>query len=61
MGRAATPSGDKIAYSVPEAAAAIGVGKSTVWKLIQEKRLPIVKLGARTLIRREALEALLAA
>ena len=46
---------DKIAYSVPEAARAIGVGKSTVWKLIADKRLEVVKLGSRTLIRADVL------
>lgn len=52
---------EKIAYSVPEAAKAIGVSKSTVWKLIAEGKLTPTKLGHRTLIRREALETLLAA
>lgn len=52
---------EKLAYSVTEAAAAIGVSRSTVWKLVAEKRLPTVKLGHRTLIRRQDLESLLAA
>jgi excisionase family DNA binding protein len=48
-----------MAYSVPEAALALGVSKSSVWKLIKEGDLPAVKLGRRTLISAEALQTLL--
>lgn len=39
-----------LAYSIPGAANAIGISKSTVWKLIAEKRLTSFRLGGRTLI-----------
>lgn len=55
-----TPANDnKLAFSVLEAAASIGVGKSTIWRWIHDGRLKTVKLGGRTLIRREELVRLL--
>lgn len=36
---------------VPEIAAALGIGRSTVYELINEGRLPTLKLGRRTLTR----------
>lgn len=55
-----TPANDnKLAYGVDEAADSLGVGRSTVWRWIQEGRLKTLKLGGRTLIRREELVRLL--
>ncbi|HEY3401535.1 MAG TPA: helix-turn-helix domain-containing protein [Geothrix sp.] len=56
---APAPHSRQMAYSVPEAALALGVSKSSVWKLIKEGDLPAVKLGRRTLISAEALQTLL--
>lgn len=47
----------KLAYGVLEAAEALGVGKSTVWRLIEAGELATFRLGARRLIRRDVLEA----
>lgn len=44
----ATP--PKLAYGVVEAARALGVGKSTVWRLVAAGELTTFPLGARTLI-----------
>ena len=48
---------EKLAYSIKEAATAVGVGRTTLWKAIAEERLLAVKLGTRTLIPSDALRA----
>lgn len=48
---------EPLAYSVPDAAKAIGVSKNTVWNLLRGNELRSFKLGARTLIRAEELRA----
>lgn len=47
----------KITYSVKEAATAVGIGKTTLWKAISDGKLPAIKLGNRTLIAADALRA----
>lgn len=51
--------GDRLAYGVEDAATAMSVGKSTVWRWIQDGKLRTVKLGGRTLIPRSELLKLL--
>ncbi|WP_296166569.1 helix-turn-helix domain-containing protein [uncultured Brevundimonas sp.] len=46
-----------ISYDVPGAAAAVGISKTTVWRLIASGDLVTFKLGARTLIRADVLQA----
>lgn len=41
---------DKLMYTVKEAAAAIGVGRTTLYKALSSGTLSAVKLGNRTLI-----------
>lgn len=41
----------KLAFTIPEAVAASGISRSTLYTLIKAKQLPIVKIGQRTLIR----------
>lgn len=56
-------SGDRLgrlAYSVPEASAAIGVGKTKLYALITQGVLPSTLIGKRRLIRAADLEALIA-
>ncbi|NKY99144.1 helix-turn-helix domain-containing protein [Nocardiopsis alborubida] len=48
--------GEKVAYSVEEAAQALSLGQTTVKKLIATGRLPSVRVGRRRLIPRSALE-----
>ena len=48
-----------IAYRIPEASLATGIGRTPLYKLISGGELPIVKIGTRSLIRRIDLEALL--
>ena len=41
---------DKLAYSVHEAAAALGLSASSIWKWISLGQLRAIKIGGRTLI-----------
>jgi excisionase family DNA binding protein len=50
----------QILYDVPSAAAVCSVSVRTMWALIKDGRVPTVKIGRRTLIRRADLEALAA-
>jgi excisionase family DNA binding protein len=55
---AANDNGDKLAYSPEEAAAATGLGMTTIYKLMKEGRLKRVKIGRSTVIPRSSLAAL---
>ena len=46
----------KLSYRVPEAAAATGLGESTVWKLLDAGKLAARKDGKATLIERAELQ-----
>lgn len=48
-----------LSYGVDGAAKAIGISARGVWRLIHDGELPTFKLGARTLILTEDLQALL--
>ena len=48
---------DKLAYNVNEAAAALGVSRRTVYELVSKGDLSLFKLGGRSLIRRDTLQA----
>lgn len=49
--------GEVLSYSVDGAAKALGVSKATVWRKIAEAELETFKLGARTLIPADSLQA----
>ena len=49
----------KIAYTIKEAAAAIGLSRSTIYKLMASGELQTIRIGQRRLIRAEALSRLL--
>ena len=51
--------GDKLAYTVPEAAHALGISETTVWELLKTGTLRKIKLFGRTLIKREELQRVL--
>jgi excisionase family DNA binding protein len=51
---------DRLSYSPAEAAAVLGLSRSGVYELVRAGRIKVVKVGARTLITRTALEAFLA-
>ena len=47
---------EAIAYSVNDAARILGIGRTTLYGEIKAKRLPAIKVGRRTLIRRKDAE-----
>jgi excisionase family DNA binding protein len=49
--------GGKLALSIPEFCAAVGIGRSRTYNEIKAGRLRILKCGRRTLISREAVTA----
>lgn len=49
----------KISYTIREATAASGLGRTSIYKLIKQGELKPVKVGSRTLIRRTDLEEML--
>jgi excisionase family DNA binding protein len=49
-----------LAYRIESAAAAIGVGRSKVFRMIKDGEIPARKIGGSTVILREDLEAFLA-
>ena len=54
--RAAT---QKLAYTIPEAVAATGLSRPTLYRLRAAGKLPMCRIGARTVIRREHIEEML--
>ncbi|QIL01355.1 helix-turn-helix domain-containing protein [Sphingomonas sinipercae] len=57
-----TPAADcpeRIAYSIKEAAAVSGLGRTTIYSLIAQGELRRTKIGQRTLIPRAELERIL--
>jgi excisionase family DNA binding protein len=55
------PVSGRYAYSIPEVARAVGVGRSYIYGEIREGRLRVRKAGRRTLIYEEDLRAWLQA
>ena len=51
---------EKLSYTIHEATAVAGIGRTKLYELVNAGELPLVKIGARSLIRRADLEALLA-
>ena len=47
----------KMAYSIDEAAECTGIGRNTLRKLIEWKKLPVLKVGRKLLIRADTIEA----
>ena len=46
----------KMAYSIDEAAECTGIGRNTLRKLIEWKKLPVLKVGRKLLIRVDTIE-----
>ena len=53
------PPGSKLAYTVDEAAQAIGVSTTTVWTMIREGEVMAKKVRGRTLVPRDELQRVL--
>ena len=54
-----TPAPEKLAFTIAEACASIGIGKTSIYELIAEGRLKSILAAGRRLIRRSDLEAFL--
>jgi excisionase family DNA binding protein len=52
---------DIIASPINDAARALGVGRSTIYKLINAGQLSTIKIGRRTLIKTDSVRALVEA
>ena len=48
---------ERIVLTVPEAAAALGASKNTVYELVRTRQIPHVRIGSRIRIPKAALEA----
>jgi excisionase family DNA binding protein len=57
--RGRKPLQNKLVYSVNEAAAALGIGRTKLYEMVNAGELFAVKLGKRTLIRCADVDALL--
>lgn len=51
---------EKLMYTVKQVSEALGVGRTTVWKVVAEGKLRAIKLGNRTLLPAEHLRAWIA-
>jgi len=60
MPKLQVPLTEKRAYTVNEAAAVIGISRSSVYNLISDGRLQSVRIAGRRLFPREAIEAMIA-
>ncbi|MXO65302.1 helix-turn-helix domain-containing protein [Altericroceibacterium endophyticum] len=49
---------EKLAYSINEAAAALSLGRTSIYSMIANGRLEAFKLGRRTLIKAESIHRL---
>ncbi len=53
------PMNDQLVFGIQEAANLLGISRSSIYILIREGKLPVVKLGRRTLIPVQELKSLL--
>ena len=51
---------ERLTLTIVEAAAVLGIGRNTCYELARTGRLPILRLGKRIVVPKEALERLLA-
>jgi len=49
---------ETITVTVADARKALGIGHTTIYRLINEKKLSTVKIGRRTLVRTDSIRAL---
>ena len=54
------PTDQRLTLTIPEACQALGIGETMLRQMIREKQLPILRLGRRVLVPRQAVEALVA-
>ncbi len=52
---------DKLTYTITETSRAVGIARTTIYRLLSEGKLRGIKLGGRTLILASSLRELIAA
>ena len=60
MGPAMSKDSNALAFSIPDAAARIGISRSGLYLLIARGELPVAKIGGRSLVLDDDLRAYLA-
>lgn len=50
---------EPLVYTLEEAANALTLGRSTVWKLVRQGRLRVVRVGKRVLVPKKEIDRLL--
>ncbi len=51
---------EPLAYRIPDACTALGLGRTSIYELIQQNKLRAIKIAGRTLIDAESMRALVA-
>ena len=49
---------DRFAYRVPEACSALGIGRTSLYELVKNGELKLIRIAGRTLVPRSELERL---
>ncbi len=52
--------GERLAVSVEEAGALLGIGRTSAWQMIARGELPVLRIGKRTVVPVKALQKLVA-
>ena len=50
---------DRLAYRVPEVCKMLGISRATLYRRVKTGEIAILKLGGRTLVKREGLDRLI--
>jgi len=50
---------ERLTYTIPEAAKALGIGKSNAYEMARTGQLPVLRFGKRLVVPRYALEQML--
>jgi excisionase family DNA binding protein len=54
------PTDQRLTLTIPEACQALGIGETMLRQMIRDRQLPILRLGRRVLVPRQAVEGLVA-
>ena len=54
------PTDQRLTLTIPEACQALGIGETMLRQMIRDRQLPILRLGRRVLVPRQAVEELVA-
>lgn len=54
------PTEERLTYTVPEAAQRLGIGRNQAYQAAKRGELPVLRVGGRLLVPREALDRMLA-